>query len=328
MIAMEIVKEQTSAEYAENGPDLKLYNLEVIKALASDYTSLFYLDLSSGKVYLYSMSDSVSEKYKESFVKCDFEAAKKIYAERDIYPEDRELYYRNMTVDAISMHLRKFNSYSFMYRMISGNNYEYCEVKMIRVPDGNNGIKAAVIAYANVDERVRSEREQLRMLKEALHNAETDMLTGLLNRGGGEIKIRNLMSYDNSGVFMIFDIDSFKLINDRYGHQTGDLALKAIAAAISKVTKKSDVCVRLGGDEFVVFSPNIKDIEEGRILIEALFSEIAASSVEGLPGPMTVSVGYTLFPADETDSFDRVYSRVDSAMYEAKKAKGSCCVCC
>ena len=139
----------------ESHEDLQLKdrNMEIISALASDYTSLFYLVLSTGELYLYNMQSSVAEKYENSFNYCDFENAKQIYCERDVYPEDRAEYLRKLELDFIRRKLNKNREYSFIYRMTSGDGYEYCEVKCIRI-DREGKPYAAVVAYANVDPRV------------------------------------------------------------------------------------------------------------------------------------------------------------------------------
>ncbi len=315
------------SELNEQTSTVDLRNLEVITALASEYTSLFYVDLNNEEVFVYTMNPSVTSKYDAVFTTCNFEEAKKAYAERDIYPDDREEYYRILAVPYMREQLAKESFYSFVYRMIVGDVCEYCEVRIIRIMEGGN-LKAAVVAYSNVDKRVKSAREHMEQLQAALHNAETDSLTGILNRGGGEIKVRRLISSGSCGMFVLFDVDSFKHINDRYGHKSGDIALQKIAAALKSSTRSGDLCIRFGGDEFVVLFDGVADSKEAEAIIERLFLRVSKISIDGMPDPLSISAGATIFPANEEDSFERIYSRVDEAMYKAKKTKGNFVVFC
>lgn len=305
-----------------NSMDMDRRNLEVISALAGDYTSLFYLVLETGELFLYSMQKGVSEKYEESFQHCDFEEAKKLYSERDVYPEDRDEYLRKLELDFIRFKLSSDHSYSFVYRMISGSDYQYCEVKVLRI-DRDGAPYAAVIAYANVDSRIRSAREQMNQLNSALHLAETDALTGALNRGGGELRMRRLIDSGKKGVFLMFDIDGFKGINDNYGHQSGDSALIEVASALRAAMREGDLVVRLGGDEFVACIEGNLSKAGCEAVVRRLFGEIEKIRITGMDEPITISVGATLFPAGEGDSFEKIYSRTDTAMYEAKAHKGN-----
>ena len=302
--------------------EAELRNIEVINALANDYTSLFYLDLKTGEVFIYNMNASVSEKYEEKFESLDYEEAKRVYAERDIWPEDRAEYLRKMDLDYLRDKLIRSRDFSFIYRMQVQGGYEYCEVKLIRILKEGE-LSAAVIAYANVDKRVRSDREQMKQLQAALHYAETDALTGILNRGGGEIKARQMISSGAKGVFFMIDIDSFKRINDTYGHQIGDKALIEVASALKYSTLPGDIVMRFGGDEFSVCMRGGADADGIRAVCEKLFGEIDKIKITGLGEKLCISVGATLFPAGGFDSFEQVYSRADSAMYLSKKQTGN-----
>lgn len=315
------------SELNEQTSTVDIRNLEVISALSRNLTSLFYVDLASGEVFVYSMNASVTSKYDELFKSLNFEQAKKAYAERDIYPDDRAEYYRLLDISYMRGRLQEENSYSLVYRMIVGDGCEYCEVHVMRIMEGGN-LKAAVVAYSNVDKRVKSAREHMEQLQAALLNAETDSLTGILNRGGGEIKVRRLISSGSCGMFVLFDVDSFKHINDRYGHKSGDIALQKIAAALKSSTRSGDLCIRFGGDEFVVLFDGVADSKEAEAIIERLFLRVSKISIDGMPDPLSISAGATLFPANEEDSFERIYSRVDEAMYKAKKIKGNFVVFC
>ena len=121
-----------------------------------------------------------------------------------------------------------------------------------------------IISLRNVTERYRQEYLKQRLEKQA----SLDLLTGLYNHVTGELLIKSRI--DNSAhmysAFVIFDIDSFKLVNDTYGHYFGDCVIQYVAKRLAECTREDqDIAIRYGGDEFVVYieykdSDNIEDI--------------------------------------------------------------------
>ncbi|MEA3554175.1 MAG: GGDEF domain-containing protein [Campylobacterota bacterium] len=154
-------------------------------------------------------------------------------------------------------------------------------------------------------------------------NAQTDPLTGLYNRKYLEKYIDNTL-YDGAlkgvacGVMMV-DIDFFKLINDNYGHDIGDIAIKTIANTLIDTTTDKDVVIRFGGEEFIVI---ITDCDEDRMVsvaeeIRIAFSQqkIQANSEEF---SKTVSIGCALFQ-NTNKGFWKYVKQSDIALYDAKQ---------
>ena len=81
-------------------------------------------------------------------------------------------------------------------------------------------------------------------------------------------------------MFILFDVDKFKLVNDRYGHNMGDEVLIKVAEALTKVVSSGDIAMRLGGDEFAAYFPNIIDKAEGEAHIRKIFEQIALIHVD------------------------------------------------
>ncbi len=150
--------------------------------------------------------------------------------------------------------------------------------------------------------------------------AHRDALTALLNRRGAmqAIDERLLLQSDGHAV-MLIDIDDFKLINDTYGHATGDNVLVSVADAIRQSVRESDVVARLGGDEFLIFAPNCDS---------QVASGIAARILDGVRGyndallcsNFSVSIGICPGGVPAVD-FAALYRWADEALYRAK-AKG------
>jgi two-component system cell cycle response regulator len=155
-------------------------------------------------------------------------------------------------------------------------------------------------------------------LGEALTLALTDPLTGCYNR-------RYLMPHltavllAGSAAVLILDLDHFKALNDRYGHATGDEALRQVAQTLRSCTRAFDSLARYGGEEFVVVMPGAT-AAEGAILAERLRMEVAAMTFEpvrGVPHPLTVSVGVA---AGSGEAGEAMLKAADQALYEAKRA--------
>lgn len=151
-----------------------------------------------------------------------------------------------------------------------------------------------------------------------------DPLTGLFNRRYFEHRLRQearhaLRSCRPLSVMMI-DIDEFKKLNDRFGHQAGDLALCAVASAITGCLRLTDEAAsRVGGEEFAVLMPDT-DAHGIGAAAERVRAAVEATRAEGAP-PVTVSIGTATFdPEMSQTSAVEILGRADRALYEAKRA--------
>jgi len=152
--------------------------------------------------------------------------------------------------------------------------------------------------------------------------ASTDMLTELWNRRQGgeylEQAVAASRRYGHALSVAMLDIDHFKHINDTYGHASGDLALKQIAAILRRTVRKADAAVRWGGEEFLVLMPSTGK-PGARVAGERFRQAIGARPLQ-LEGSeqlvVTVSVGLASFDNDGAPS---LLSRADKALYAAKR---------
>lgn len=154
--------------------------------------------------------------------------------------------------------------------------------------------------------------------------AETDPLTGLLNRQGlREFAVSESVQdfADNQGCTIFFlDLDGFKEINDQLGHAAGDEVLVAVSRAISSAARDGDVVGRPGGDEFVLVCPGLADALSADGIAGRLTDAI--SSIDE-PAPIGVSIGISVTPPGSGFNFDTSLSNADDAMYEAKRRNQS-----
>lgn len=150
-----------------------------------------------------------------------------------------------------------------------------------------------------------------------------DPLTGVFNRGYLDIHLKKIVSahtrHKRHLSIMMIDVDSFKFINDNYGHAIGDEVLKEIGALLMKLVRDSDTCCRYGGDEFTIFLPDTK-LPEAFLLAERIRKQISdfkfIDSVKDLvPLETQVSIGIACLNDSEAST---LMHQADLALLQAK----------
>lgn len=172
--------------------------------------------------------------------------------------------------------------------------------------------------FVAIERDVTSKALESMHLKDA---AESDPLTGLLNRRGFAARIRALpLAHRKEGPLcsaITADLDHFKRINDSFGHDAGDEVLRGLGGLMRQVFRRDDICARFGGEEFVVVLP-ATDLDEAAIIAERLRALVAQRLRAPDQTAVTVSIGVTVWMED--DDFDRLLRRADQALYQAKTA--------
>ncbi len=182
--------------------------------------------------------------------------------------------------------------------------------------------RLAAIALKNslaVEARNRAETELRRL-------AVTDPLTGLFNRraffatAGNEVE--RARRYRRALSCMMIDIDGFKAVNDKHGHDVGDAVLRRCSETAVRLLRKQDTLARLGGDELAILLPET-DGDRATVLARRLAGQIAKARVPTDDGDVgfTVSIGVASWSSDDTDLAPAL-KRADDALYAAKKAGG------
>ncbi len=228
--------------------------------------------------------------------------------------KDRENAIAAMEADKELMRTGKGASY--IIEINNDNVQEFFEVIKQPVWDENQKICGIVGLINNVTEHEKLKNK----LKLA---ADTDGLTGLLNRRKIQSKIENnLQGLKSGGVSMsviMLDIDNFKCINDTYGHKEGDMVIKTLAGILmdEKVIGTSDYFAgRWGGEEFMVLLNNT-ELSEAEEIAERIRVSFGTADLGGIP-PQTISLGVA--QAGLCDSADTLCTRVDMGLYNAKES--------
>lgn len=169
-------------------------------------------------------------------------------------------------------------------------------------------------------------RDELQKLYEERRlSSITDVMTGLLNRRGLEEKIgpqwQRLCAQRETVAFIYFDMDRLKQINDTYGHQAGDFAIRLVARAIQLSTPADAIVCHMSGDEFVAFLPQASAWAANRFI--AAFEEQLRilNEKERRSFTVTASCGYALTPLNDFTTIEQCIQASDEAMYCQKEAR-------
>ena len=223
--------------------------------------------------------------------------------------------------------LKKFiesgeTSYASELRLLAGDGeYVWYRLSGTLIKDKDGGVPVKLIgSIVNVNAQIVHEQE----LKEM---AETDLLSGLLNKVSFEKHVTNCIKSDSKqiGAFYMLDLDNFKQVNDKIGHSAGDTAICDAANKLTLVFSEKDCIGRLGGDEFCVFlslSESVSPEKAQEVITEkanVLNSILHETYTSGdISVHVTSSVGISLYPF-QGKTYKELFRKADSALYSVKK---------
>ncbi|MGZ3253201.1 MAG: sensor domain-containing protein, partial [Burkholderiaceae bacterium] len=170
--------------------------------------------------------------------------------------------------------------------------------------------------------RDETERKQAQGKLEEL--AKIDILTGIANRVAfnerlAEMAAAALRNHELL-ILHLIDLDNFKQVNDKWGHQCGDNLLRQAAQRMRDMSRNTDFIARLGGDEFVILQADVHDPESGGTLAEKLVDALSSPyQIDGHEILSGVSIGIALFPQD-TANPEQLLGKADLALYKVKNA--------
>ncbi len=201
----------------------------------------------------------------------------------------------------------------------------YCQSEPHQCARSENDLKQREMII-QLRQRITELEAMIELTREELvrerHHANIDLLTGIPNRRAYEAQLQEeRMRCQRDGkplCLAIWDIDHFKSINDRFGHQSGDKVLKCVAQKITNRLRRSDFTARFGGEEFISLLPDC-DTSDAAHLAEQLRKEISNCDHATDLGlvQITISCGIArLYPGENSEAF---IARADAALYQAKK---------
>ena len=196
-----------------------------------------------------------------------------------------------------------------LWRAVSSPPWDDEEVRLLASVAGQVGIALHQVAA----------HERLEEL------STTDPMTGLLNRRTFTERVQARVEPKDdgtrvAGVLAFVDLDNFKLVNDKLGHQAGDDALIAVAKALRAGVRVDDLVARLGGDEFALWLDDVDiDLAEGRAYDLLADTTIFAPFVVDPKRPLGMSIGLAAFDPASGETLERLIARADAAMYDIKR---------
>ena len=152
------------------------------------------------------------------------------------------------------------------------------------------------------------------LLREQLQDlVDCDHLTKLYARGFLDRTVENSVQEDESGIFVLFDIDDFKKVNDQFGHQVGDKTLQLVSNIIREEVGNKGICARWGGEEIAIYLSNIAMVE-----VLAIVDRICKYIPEKTNPSVTLSAGISCWDQQGNIGYQSIFNRADTALYLAK----------
>lgn len=277
-----------------------------------DSYTLFRCNLSRGASY---------DSWEGKLLKVHFDDAKQTFDERTaeyvaqcVYEGDRERYRAFMNTDSmLASFYRGHRSDKLEYReQLPDGSVRWLMLSVDLVEYPNSREIEVYLMYEDIDKQKRADLM-------TLERAETDPLTGILNRATFITRMDGILRAsgpDEKHALLMLDVDNFKHVNDTLGHGAGDQVLCDLTGQISAILRRDDLIGRLGGDEFFVFLKNVP----GPDAVAAKARQICALTIyaQGSDIPVTASIGIAMIPQDG-GSFDELYKRVDATLYREKR---------
>ena len=197
------------------------------------------------------------------------------------------------------------------------------------------------------NEELKKEVERLKRTKEVLKKSvrkvckrcgnmakyvTTDCLTQIPNRAYIKCSVEKMIANANrccqSWGLLIIDIDFFKKVNDKYGHNFGDIVLKNVAQMLQAVSRKGDCVVRWGGEEFVIFVFDVNSIQSLEVIAQRYRKAIEALQINNDDDnvSVTVSIGACFIPKNSSVEIVSAVACADAALYRAKNNGRNCVI--
>ena len=289
------------------------YKNNTIRAMCDEFKAIMHVNLEDDTVVFY-REDETLGCWKEGMN--SFSGIMRAFADRFVAEKDRADFKYIISSKSIRRKLLEEGSFRFEYgRICADGIVRSHEIKVKR--DESNALSSHVIVgVKDIDQDVKLRNK----LKEALNMAYTDHLTGLNNQQGLAIKGAELLK-DTSvkSAVMFMDLDNFKLVNDAYGHGTGDKVLVEVGKILKGELRGKDIVGRYGGDEFVALMYDVKEKSEAEEMANNILRRIKDLCKKlSLKVELTASIGVS-YTSDCGYDYRYLKEIADDNLYIAKK---------
>ena len=273
-----------------------------------------YLDAQTNSYVMFSGSDNGTPLPPQICNDYDTEIVK--YADLYVAPEDRDMVIFEMKLGRVVEMLERNGSHSF-YTGVIDPVRGYTR-KKLEYQYYNRERKKILLWRTDISQFYHEEMERNTKLREALIRAQTDSMTGLLNKQAFEERVGDALQTNKSlAAFLFVDLDNFKSVNDQLGHNTGDRVILALASILRKETAdRQAIAGRIGGDEFGVFLSKLDNREEACQLARAICEDFAAQGSR-ICSSVSCSIGIAFYP-DEATAYADLVEKADSRTYSVK----------
>jgi len=216
---------------------------------------------------------------------------------------------------------RKYNKYLKLVEMkfdIDNDIAETIEVLESGYPEDSESFSTQTLESAQlIDIADKKELALKEANKEILKLANTDHLTGIMNRRAVFEITQHLCQENTNNAILMLDIDNFKSINDTYGHSVGDEVIKHIVKKCSQNLREKDIFARLGGEEFTIVLRDIT-LEKSLEVAQRIIDDIAKESIGEHQITTSMSIGIVHNYPKKYNSFSQALNDADKALYKAK----------
>lgn len=231
------------------------------------------------------------------------------------------------TVDLLPKEVSEDKPMIYYFFPLHNNQYSfgYLAIAYEGIVGPNKTFQHWLAILGNALEVIRIKQKNQGLLAELNNLYVHDALTGLLNRRGFVSISENLYvrAKKEKTSFIIFaiDMDNLKVVNDRFGHMNGDLALKTIGNAMMQIAAEDDACARVGGDEYSVVG--LGYTKENAESFVCDFNEYLEdfNATSNLPYLVKASIGYSIIEVGENTALEECINAADARLYEYKRKK-------
>lgn len=226
---------------------------------------------------------------------------------------NEKLKYAEYPINIILKNKTALKNYTIGVKHIHEDKLVWVSVNGVPLLNADGTIKEIVISFTDISlEKTKQD--------EITYLSNHDFLTGLYNRRYFvEIyKEKDNPSYYPLGIMML-DVNGLKIINDAFGHDVGDVALKKVSKILTKSCRKQDIACRIGGDEFAVILPKVT-LEDLELIRDKIKERSKKEHVENVT--LSLATGYEIKTADSKGSLDEILKQAENHMYRHKLTEG------